>query len=97
MTSLNPCFVGMWSFREFARAALSLCCCLNPCFVGMWSFSMEIDAAMLPTLGLNPCFVGMWSFSANGGEIIDLHSVLILVLLGCGLLATCEMALLISS
>ena len=39
---LNPCFVGMWSFRlqeyyDWWKSGKSL----NPCFVGMWSFSFS--------------------------------------------------------
>ena len=38
--------------------------------------------------GLNPCFVGMWSFRFDPDNVKDWQmAVLILVLLGCGLLA----------
>ena len=37
-------------------------------------------------VSLNPCFVGMWSFSLSSHRKDCRTTVLILVLLGCGLL-----------
>ena len=84
---LNPCFVGMWSFsyqQFFASRGIPS---LNPCFVGMWSFRELVEVRQLAMRSLNPCFVGMWSFStASRYDASKCRSVLILVLLGCGLL-----------
>ena len=59
---------------------------LNPCFVGMWSFRAKSPLNTESLSSLNPCFVGMWSFRQPKTDATRTKSVLILVLLGCGLL-----------
>ena len=65
---------------------------LNPCFVGMWSFSGDFEYCEWEgDACLNPCFVGMWSFRPIEYYIGKCSTVLILVLLGCGLLGEQKM------
>ena len=61
--SLNPCFSGIWSVRDFQDVEdASFLVSLNPCFSGIWSVSGELNGMVkIQRPGLNPCFSGIWS------------------------------------
>ena len=42
LSSLNPCFNGIWSATHVCIAFLAIILCLNPCFNGIWSATFTV-------------------------------------------------------
>ena len=60
--SLNPCFSGRWSARNFITMDRNRVQGLNPCFSGRWSARPgKRKRAVILLHCLNPCFSGRWS------------------------------------
>ena len=43
MTSLNPCFTGIYSLRARTAKYIAKHACLNPCFTGIYSLRRKLN------------------------------------------------------
>ena len=84
--SFNPCYVGLWSVRDYSLATFQEQKSFNPCYVGLWSVRFVAD----PEDGENTMFQSLlcWIMVCKEGQPREgqpREGVSILVMLDYGL------------